>query len=132
MSSLKGVKPGDTIATIQGGGVYKPILSLWHVDSVGSRTVRCAGGKSWYIGTGESANVGGGREAHIYTPEVQERFDRMMAEWDSRCAFDKLLTRRCQARRVCNAAIDDLLSGADSIDAVERIVEAVSKIGGAA
>lgn len=135
MSSLRGVKTGDTIATISGGGPYKPVMLLWTVDLVGRRTVRASSSgvsASWYIGSGASATAGGGREAHIYAPYVLERFDSMMARWEAQCAFARLQSRRYAAREECSSAISKLLSSADSIDAVDNIVEAVRKIGGAA
>lgn len=135
MSSLRGVKPGDVIATISGGWPYKPVMLLWTVDLVGKRTVRALSSgvsASWYIGTGASATAGDGREAHIYTPDVLERFDSLMSDWEARCAFSRLQSRRYAARKECSSAISTLLSSADSIDAVDKIVEAVRKIGGAA
>lgn len=135
MGSLKGVKPGDTIATISGGGPYKPVMLLWTVDIVGKRTVRALSSgvsASWYIGSGDSATAGGGREAHIYTPDVQERFDSLMSKWEAQCAFARLQSRRYAAREECNLMVSKMLSSADSIDGVDKIVEAVRKIGGAA
>ena len=135
MSSLKGVKPGDTIATISGGGPYKPVMRLWTVDRVGQRTVRAISSgdaASWYIGTGACAGSGGFVDANMLTTDVQERFDSLMSKWEAQCAFARLQSRRYAAREECSSAIAKLLSRADSIDAVDKIVDAVRNIGVAA